>query len=581
MMNDLSLWEEEENITDEESESIVGSEGDENLTLWAEEESDLPPLADLLFDDDLRIDPYLPDSDSIDRYPGDDDYGKATFLYQQFYTDPASIVADGAAARSLRGAWLYASPNPAKQWEGAELIREAAQERDGIAMRERAVVLLEGLVCERDPDAALKWLLMAARAGDLKALRILVYAIYGAERLLVVPRPDAKPGDPPGRSITLSDLFKDVELSDAERVNYLRHLIDLEQQSIRVLDGKAAIRGMHLDHHRRFLTLLFAYIRQVRQTDPEYLLDGRFLNRWEKPLRAAIGINPLIDGILIRERETSEEQLKLLDDLRQKIEQKKREAEEEAEKEAAKEKAKVEEEALKKKKKSVIDPKKAAAFRDLLKYHYGSDARQEMKMAMAELTDRFCRYYNAEELEELKNEAEADTFPKEASYLLGLRYERGLGTATDWKAAAECFRNGLDGLYDKKCKAHLALIEQDAEKLEDLKNSLALLHTPQAALGAERIDALVQKRFAPAMVTVAMQKLEIDQQIRIRNYYALDPKEGLKLLERAADQGNRTALGELERFYRHGIIVDQDVYTADSYMNKQRELNREELMIDE
>lgn len=263
--------------------------------------------------------------------------GKTEKILRQFYLDPDSFgtnlnkgdifehydVEDeyGEFARSLYGAYLYSADDFATQLKGAYLTVYHIQDTAStptIAPRVYAVILLEGLVCDRNPQCALGWLHFAAKLGDFKALRILVYALFGVERLLVTPRIGAKKDDSPGRTMRISDLFQGVDITDRDRLRYLRMLINLEIRSACSRDGYGymkAVKLTPLGNDRRFLGLLFGYVLLARKVEPETLSECEFLSKYIDDLKKAIEKEPLYDGIIIKEKMLSEEQLKILEEI--------------------------------------------------------------------------------------------------------------------------------------------------------------------------------------------------------------------------------------------------------------------------
>ncbi|MBQ8138787.1 MAG: hypothetical protein IJ195_04955 [Lachnospiraceae bacterium] len=617
-------------------------------------------------------------------------------LREQLQSDPESVSTDTKLSKSLKGAYLYASDAYTKQMEGAELILEAAKDECPIGMREYAVVLLEGLVCDRNPEIACKWLHLAARYGDKKALRILVYSMFGVEKLVAVPRKETLAGDSQGRTILISDLFNDMEITDKDRLVYLKLLIELS--GVRRPSGKIGIRHAPTSLDRRFMGLLFGYILLAKKIDPDLLLEKWFVEyRFDKKfLLEAIEKEPLYDGVVIKNKMTSDEQMKVVNDLYEQLDKKKKELE----------KAKKKAEELKKENihpeivdeetgeltefpplfqgryndydlydsSSICNASRAElihwtlakgsgwlscnhrvnphslvycartlvrralnkgqdicnikernrlieaitliiqmknvreskfncleGFRDSNDYKYilkeeqdifelidSSPNRDEIyydlckhfnysplkEKAVHILIDKYCDNYNADEIAGLKDEIEKNALPREASFLLGLRYERGLGTDPDWENAAKCFKDGNGGLFSDQCKIHLEKIESSMEDFNDLKNSLNLLRTDQAATGGEEIDKLVKKGFDLAMYLVAKQKMELDPDIAEQNYYDLDFEGGITLLKKAAEKGSISAICELVRLYKYGVATSRGgyIYLDKVEANKYRDI---------
>ncbi len=308
-MNDeeLTLWEEEDSSGDEqeislwEEEKSFGENGDEDISLWSDNE-ELPPVSELLLKENDKLTMVLPE--------GFKDWEEVFLLYLKFFN--LKYSPDDADQRpfrlSLDGAFLYGSDDKGNRWKGSELIKEAAKKRDAVGMRQRAVVLLEGLICERDPEAALKWLHMAARAGDLKALRILVYSLFGMEKILVAPREDAKREDAEGRFIKVSDLFDGVNISDAKKLLYVKKLIELTKE-YHNLKSYNLLWRRPISKNRQLITLVYGYLIQAYEMGNDHIDTKNYLKDWGKSLYEEIHNEPLYDGLLIRDKESGERQI--------------------------------------------------------------------------------------------------------------------------------------------------------------------------------------------------------------------------------------------------------------------------------
>ncbi len=302
---ELTLWEDatedEQELSLWEEEKVLGQNGSEKISLWSDAK-ELPPISQLLIREENLGGISLPE--------GFEDWKEVGDCFIKYYNKDADLGIDESRplTKSLEGAALYGSDDPAKQWEGSELISDAANRKDAVGMRQRAVVLLEGLVCERDPESALKWLHMAVRAGDIKALRILVYSLYGMEKILVAPRENAKAGDSEGRSIKLSDLFDGVTVSEKDKLYYVKGLIDLTWNYYSIDWGGRLIKGSHYKD-RPLLSLVYGYLTRLYEIDKTIPDSESVLNKWGNELYAEIKKEPLYDGLLIPERESEVRQI--------------------------------------------------------------------------------------------------------------------------------------------------------------------------------------------------------------------------------------------------------------------------------
>jgi TPR repeat protein len=296
-VKELSLWEEEKNF---------GQNGDEDISLWSDNE-DLPPISQLLLHEGDKLELTLP--------KGFNDWTKMARCYEWYYNhhhdgnETSSYYEETSRfIQCLKGAVLYGSDDKEKWWEGSVYIKEAASRKDPIGMRQRAIVLLEGIICDRDRESALKWLHMAARAGDLKALRILVYSLFGMEKILVAPRENAKREDEEGRFIKISDLFDEVHLSRIEKLHYVKALIDLTMEYYRI-QWKGELWRRSYTQDRPLLTLVYGYLIRMYEVDKEKLDTGRLLKDWGSYLYAEIRNDPLYDGVLISNKESKAQQI--------------------------------------------------------------------------------------------------------------------------------------------------------------------------------------------------------------------------------------------------------------------------------
>ena len=682
---ELTLWEEEAGEPEGETgrlpelweeERVFGQDGDEDISLWADYK-DLPPVSELLLHEADTLSIMLPE--------GFKDWPEVARYYRKFYYgyEDLSICYDKPLTKSLNGAVLYGSADEEKQRKGSEYIKEAADREDAVGMRLRAVVLLEGLVCDRDCESALKWLHLAARAGDLKALRILVYALFGMEKILVAPREDAKREDNEGRCVKITDLFDGVSLSDKEKLYYVKALIELTKDFYEI-PWEGYLWNQSIYRNRPLLTLIFGYLKRMYEIDKDILDVNEFTGSWGTALYEMIKRKPLYDGILIPAKESAREQIADLcrilntdEDALDKptlwvfdpyeelsnVKGRYTGAELKFCHEARNYEKHLEEIdkwdwnrlrmivsegpntfysvfyvhcmkvmadsylrqnidfSDKKIMKKTIDVayifEKMQNLSDQL-YGYGgfqdsSDykylAEQEKKFlglidgsqdpirvyreivsrttynkALLRLVKEYSReynkYYSEEEFKILKEEAAGNVWPKEASYLLGLRYEYGQGTEADWSEAVKCFKRAEGGLYKNNSKKHLQRLEPQAQSFREMKNLLPLLHSPQASAAAERIKELSGKGFSPAKLVMARQMLEPDQYKRADFFFPYDPQQGLGLLKEAAELGNLTARYELLLMGRNGKYnYEPNEALADKYQQMQQQTMSEDLYI--
>ncbi|MBE5824128.1 MAG: sel1 repeat family protein [Butyrivibrio sp.] len=684
---ELTLWEDatedEQELSLWEEEKVLGQNGSEKISLWSDAK-ELPPISQLLIREENLGGISLPE--------GFEDWKEVVDCFIKYYNKDADLGIDESRplTKSLEGAALYGSDDSAKQWEGSELISDAANRKDAVGMRQRAVVLLEGLVCERDPESALKWLHMAVRAGDIKALRILVYSLYGMEKILVAPRENAKAGDNEGRSIKISDLFDGVTVSEKDKLHYVRRLIDLTEKYYSIDWGDRLIKGSHYKD-RPLLTLVYGYLTRLYEIDKTIPDSESVLNKWGNELYAEIKKEPLYDGLLIPERESETRQIDNLcrifdveeEDLAQPLSLSwnpirlfpKREGDfvnlirdnaygnnrehnfliEKKEEiknwtwrklrrivcdhdpeyffapfyvccmEAMVEKLfkeginYSEKNGIRKIQdvKNIFNTVRFLGKTGSYRYGYGDFNKSywyeyfiEKEKLFWEMADRipdliieknkikkvdiktkeevvrenvskYSKYFSADEFNALKEAAAGSDWKKEAAYLLGLRYEYGQGTEADWGEAVKCFEIGQEGMFKKNSKKHLDRLQPQVENFRELKNLLPVLHSPQAATAAARIEQLSQRGLSPAKFLMAKQMLEPNVQKRENFIFPYDPERGLKLLEQAADKGNYSAMYELVLIGRNcKYNFDHDEFLANKYQSMQEKALEEDLRIE-
>ena len=662
---ELTLWEDDESASDNkavqnttilEEEKVFGQTGDEGISLWSDA-TELPPISELLLREGDRV------KQGNEYYIRD---------YDDAYT----------------GLLRYGLGDETKQREGQKYIESGAKkQRDTVCMRQRAVVLLEGLVCPRDAMSALIWLHMAAREGDIKALRILVYALFGMEKILVSPRIGASKADKEGRSIRLTDLFDGVNLSEKEKLYYVKTLIENTVAIKRSLDKKKFL-FVPISEDRPLLTLVYGYLIRTYEIDKELIDTERMLKKWGNVLYAEIKRQPLYDGVLIQNKESESSQISRLcrmfdveeEDLekpitwewnpyrefrrqqgdydhiksinidgnrgayrlmihRKEIEnwpwRKLREIVYEkqpslyfapfyvycmrrmVEKFFEEKIDYSDEKGLRK----IHDVKyifktikylsehgeyrygysefgksydykylaeKEDKFWDIVKempdkirVHQKLLSPKEIEEKIKENTKKYSKYFSVEEFNALKEAAAGDEWPKEASYLLGLRYEYGQGTEADWSEAVKCFKKAEGSLFKNNSQKHLERLEPQTEYFKEMKNLLQLLHSPQAATAAARIEDMSKKGFSPAMLVIAKQKLESDDHKRADFIFSYDQRGGLELLKDAAELRNMTAMYELVLIARNGKYnFNPNEDFANYYQKMQEKILEEDLRME-
>lgn len=680
---ELTLWEEtakdEQELILWEEEKVSGQNGNENISLWSDT-NELPPVTQLIIHEGDRLGITLPE--------GFEDWKEVGRCFIEYYNrDPGRDVDDSRPlTKSLEGAVLYGSDDAGKQWEGSELILETANRKDAVGMRQRAVVLLEGLICERDPESALKWLHLAARMGDIKALRILVYSLFGMDKILIAPREDAQGSDKEGRSIRLNDLFDGVSVSEKDKLYYVKVLIELTWEYYQInWNGVLMMGSLYKD--RPLLTLVYGYLKRLYEVDKKIPDSDSVLRKWGNCLYAEIKKEPLYDGVLVCERESEERQIASLcsmfdveeEDLATPLSWSwnprklfpckqgnfeslgKRDSNEqnllvtkskEIKKWPWRKLRKIVreyepnyffapfyvfcmEEMVERLLKEGIDYSDKHSVRKIrdvndvftkirflgkngeYRYGYGdfckssayeyfaekekqfwemadkipdpvreknSITRRDIKTrqeVVKEKVREYCQYYSADEFKALKEAASGNEWNEEASYLLGLRYEYGQGTEADWREAVKCFKIAQDGLFAKNSKKHLEKLEPQVEHFRELKNLLPILHSPQAATAAARIEELSRKGFSPAKLVMAKQMMEPNQQKRENYFFPYDPRRGLELAKQAAGLGNLSAMYELVLIGRNGKYnFEPDESFACEYQQKQEKALEEDLRIE-